>query len=187
MSLGRRPKNKFIDANLASDEEIKIKRFDVKMPFLYALTVETDYPNNAKMQTTWEFFLKQDSELDELIKEVENQPFKVKVIKTDQVFRQFTDLCPRCHNRGVPKIEKKDTRDNRERTWRNKENVKPKKGRDPEYWLTYTHTRTKKCRIVQYTNTPNPEYRQNQIEIQKYFFPLVLLNMDNKSLRYNDQ
>ncbi len=157
------------------------------MPFVYALTVETNDPNNAKMQTIWEYFVKDESNLDGLIKEVENQPFKVKVIKVEPATRQITDLCPRCHNRGVPRIEKKNTRDNRERTWRNKENTTTKKERPTEYWLVYAHSKHKKCRIRQYVNTPDPSYKKNDIEIEKYFFPHVIGELKKGSFRYADQ
>jgi len=184
--LGRKPKNTFIEASLAFEEVSKIKRYDVKMPFLYAITVETNDPNNAKMQTTQECFVKHDSDLDEVIEKTESQPFKVKVIKVEPAVRPLIDLCPRCHKRGVPKIEKKNTSDNRERSWRNKEKTSQKK-REPEFWLTYTHTRTKKCRICQYTNTPYPAYKHNKIDIEKYFFPQIIGNMKKGSFWYSDQ
>lgn len=185
--MGRKPKNEFIEASLAFKENSLIRKYDVKMPFLYALMVETNDPNNAKMQTTWEYYLKDESNLDALIKEVESQPFKVKVIKVEPATRQITDLCPRCHNRGVPKIEKKNTLDNRERTWRNKENISTKKERPSEYWLVYTHSKNKKCRICQYVNTPYPTYKENNIEIKKYFFPWVIEHMKEDSLWYASQ
>ncbi|MGB6463917.1 MAG: hypothetical protein WBF38_06820 [Nitrosotalea sp.] len=185
--MGRKPKNEFIEASLAFEEGSKIKKYDVKMPFLYALTVETNDPNNAKMQTAWEYFVKDDSNLDGLIKEIESQPFKVKVIKIEPAVRPITDLCPRCHKRGVPKIEKKNTSDNRERSWRNKEKTSSQKKREPEFWLTYTHTRTKKCRICQYMNIPHPAYKRNKIEIEKYFFPQVIGEMKKGSFWYADQ
>lgn len=157
------------------------------MPFLYALTIETNDPNNSKMQTTWEYFVKPGSNLDELIKEIEsNRSFKVKVIKVTPATRPLTDLCPRCHKHGVPKIEKKNTRDNRERTWRNKENVSAKKERPMEYWLTYTHSKHKKCRIRQYLNTPDPAYKKNKIDIEKYFFPHVIEYLKKDSFWYSD-
>lgn len=184
--LGRKPKNEFIEVGLVFKEDSKIKKYDVKIPFLYSITVETNDPNNAKMQTTWEYFLKDDSNLDELIKEIESDPFKVTVIKVEPAVRPHTDLCPRCHMRGVPKIEKKNNSDNRERSWRNKEKTSSQKKREPEFWLTYTHTRTKKCRICQYTNTPYPMYKHNKIDIEKYFFPQIIGNMKRKSFWYFD-
>ena len=158
------------------------------MPFLYAITVETNDPNIATAQTTWEYFLKDDSHLEVLKKEIESQPFRVKVIKVEPAVRQLIDLCPRCHKRGVPKIEKKNTRDNRQRSWRNKEqDEKSKKERPPEFWLTYTHSKSKKCRIRQYVNTPYPAFKQNKIDIEQYFFPYVLERMKKGSIWYADQ
>ena len=159
------------------------------MPFLYSIKVQFNDPNYAKMHTVREYFVKPDSKLDELIKEIEGNPsFRVKVIKVDPATRSLTDLCPRCHNRGVPKIEKKDTRDNRERSWRNKDpDEKSKKQRPPEFWLTYTHTKSKKCRISQYVNTPYPTFKHNKIDIERYFFPHIIGNMKRGSVRYSDQ
>src|SRR2546427_8083860 len=156
------------------------------MPFLYSMRLETNGPNYTKAQTTREYFLKDHSKLDELIKEIESQPFKVKVIKVEPAVRPLIDLCPRCHKRGVPKIEKKDTSDNRERSWSNKEKTSSQKKREPEFWLTYTHTRTKKCRVCQYINTPYPAYKHNTIDIEKYFYPQVIGNMKRGTLRYSD-
>ncbi len=186
MSLGRNPINKFIEAILYFEEGGKVKTFDVKVPFCYAMTVETSDPNIAKARVTWEYFLKDGSKLDELIKEIESQPFKVKVVRVEPVTRQLIDLCPRCHKHGVPKIEKKNTSDNRARSWRNKEETLEKKERPPEYWLTYTHSKRKKCRICQYINTPNPSYKKNTLDIERYFFPRVVGEMKRNSFWYAD-
>lgn len=168
-------------------ENSQIRRYDVEMPFLYSITVETNNPNIEKMQTTLEYFVKPDSNLDGLIKEIESQPYKVKVIKIEPAIRQITDLCPRCKMRGVPKIEKKDTHDYRQRSWRNKEpDEASKKERPPEFWLTYIHNKSKKCRIRQYLNTPYPAYKQNKIDIEPYFFPYVLEHMKKGSIWYAD-
>jgi hypothetical protein len=185
--LGRPPTNEFTEASLAFKEDTKIKKYSVKMPFLYSLTVETNDPNNTKMHTKWEYFVKPISKLDGLIKEIENnQSFKIKVIKVELAVRELIDLCPRCKKHGVPKIEKKNTLDNRERSWRNKENTSTKKERPIEYWLTYTHSKDKKCRICQYLNTPDPAYKKNSIAIEKYFFPMVIGHLKDGSLQYAD-
>ncbi len=157
------------------------------MPFLYSITVQINDPNFAKAKTTWEYSVKPNSNLGELIKEIENeQSLKVKVIKVEPAIRQLIDLCPKCHKRGVPKIEEKDTSDNRERSWRNKEKTSPQKKREPEFWLTYTHSKTKKCRICQYV-TPYPSYKHNKIDIEKYYFPHIIGNMKRGSIQYSDQ
>lgn len=186
--MGRKPKNEFIEASLAFEEGSKIKKFDMKMPFLYAVTMQINDPDFTKVKIVQEYFVKSDSILNELIKEIEDQQhLKVRVIKTEPAVRQFIDLCPRCHKRGVPKIEKKDTRDNRERSWSNKEKSETRKERPPEYWFTYTHTKSKKCRICQYINTPDPTFKQNKISIEKYFFPQIIANMKKRSFWYDDQ
>ena len=187
--MGRKPKNTFIEATLVFKEGSKIKRYDVKMPFLYSMRLETNDPNYIKAQTIREYFLKDHSKLDELIKEIESQPFKVKVIKVDQAVRQLIDLCPRCHKRGVPKIEKKDSHDRRTRRPTHLGEIERNKvysQRLEEYWLTYTHSRTQKCRISQYINTPYPAYKHNEIEIEKYLYPQVIGNMKRGTVWYSD-
>lgn len=177
--MGRKPKNKFIETSLAFKEGTEFRLYDVKIPFVYTVTIETTDPNLMRAQTTYEYYTKSASNLDILTKETENHGYKVIEIK--ESVRPFTDLCPRCHKVGIPKIEKKDTRDNRQRSWRNKESTS-KKDRPPEFWLTYIHTKSKKCRICQYTNTPYPAFKQNKIDIGKYFFPHVLERMKKSSI-----
>jgi hypothetical protein len=186
--LGRKPKNKFEEVSLVFKEGTKIKRYDVKIPFLYSITVESNDPNTVKWHNTREYFVKDDSNLDKLIKEIESdETFKVKVVKVESAVRQFIDHCPKCHKRGVPKIEKKNTSDNRERSWRNKEKISTQKKKEPEFWFTYTHTKMKKCRICQYVNTPAPAYKHNKINIEQYFFPYVLGNLKSGSVKYDQE
>ena len=59
--MGRKPKNEFIEVSLVFKEDSKIKRYDVKMPFLYSMRLETNDPNYIKAQTAREYFLKDDS------------------------------------------------------------------------------------------------------------------------------
>lgn len=174
--MGRKPKNKFIETNIAFEKGTEFRLFDVTIPFVYSITVEIVNPNLTKAQTTWEYYAKSPSDMDRITKEIENDPFGLKVIKIEESTRKFTDVCPRCGEKGVPKIEKKDTSDKRERSWRHKEKT-PRKEKPSEFWLTYTHSRLKKCRICQYVNTPAPAYKKNYIDISKYFFPQVIGNM----------
>ena len=107
------------------------------------------------------------------------------VTKIEPQIVKFTDLCPQCERSGIPKVEKKDTTDNRARTWRNKEERPPTK-RPDEYWLIYTHkTKPTKCRIQQAVNTPYPAFKKNlrkDIDIRKYYFPQVIGLLKNKKL-----
>ena len=115
------------------------------------------------------------SEKSKIITEFENAGHKV--LKIEPQTQKLTDLCPQCNRRGIPKIERVDTKDRRRRVWRNKEE-KPLPKKPNEYWLTYDHkTKPKKCRIQQFIHAPNPLYKKNmkkQINIKKYFFPHVL-------------
>lgn len=156
------------------------------MPFLYDFTIEIN-DHCGVIPHRQECFLKDESKLDELTRELEIQPnYKAKVITFEPAVRQLIDLCPRCHMRGVPKIEKKDTRDNRERSGRYDTSITRRK-RLPEYWLTYMHSKSKKCRICQYTITPGLAYKKNKINIEKYFFPQVIESLKNGSFWYADQ
>ena len=131
--MGRKPINAFVEAGLSFADNFKVKRYDIKMPFLYDITVESNDPSIAKFQTTGEYHAKDQSDLDRRIRELESQErFKLKVIKVEPAVRQLIDLCPKCHMRGIPKIEKKDTRDNRERSWRYQQSI-TRKERLPKY------------------------------------------------------
>ena len=179
MSLGRKPKNKFIEATLAFEEGSNIQVYDVQIPFVYKLTASPSDENRGYYE--WEYIVKPPVDVTMLVNEIEKQGYKV--TKVEPAVRKLINLCPRCHGRGIPKIEKKDTSDNRERSWRNKEQDKEsKKERPPEFWLTYIHTKSKKCRIRQYVNTPYPAFKQNKIDIAEYFFPRVLERMKKISV-----
>ena len=180
--MGRKPKNRFTESLLVFHEGIKIKVFDMEIPFVYKFTVT---PINQTGYEEWERHVERSENLPLLKAEIEKQGYSV--TKIEPSVRKLTDLCPKCYMRGTPKIEKKNTSDNRERTWRNKEETSTKTKRPIEYWLTYTHSRHKKCRIRQYTNKPYPAYKKNDIKIEKYFFPYILDGMKKGSIKYADQ
>jgi hypothetical protein len=171
--VGRKPKNEFIESSYAFERGTEFRLFSVKVPFIHTITLETTNPNIVKTGTTREYYAVTEQDLAAIRKEVENDPFGFRIVKIEESTRKLIDFCPRCDQRGTPKIEKKDTRDNRERTWRNKDET-TRTERPVEFWLTYTHTRSKKCRICQYVNTPYPSYKQNNLDIENYFFPQVL-------------
>lgn len=176
--MGRKPKNKFEEAYLAFDENTSIRIFSIQVPFIYKFTVT---PIGQTGYTEWEYYIKQREDVPSVAEDLDKQGYKV--LKTEPAVRKILDLCPKCHRRGVPKIEKKDTSDNRQRSWRYQEETSRKK-RLPEYWLVYTHSKDKKCRIWQYVNTPDPSYKRNQMEFERYCFPMVLEHMKKGSLSY---
>lgn len=183
--LGRKPINNFTWSSVGFKEGTEFRLFDVKVPFIYDITIESTNPEVAKVGTTLQYYAKSESEIGEIRKQLANDRFKYKVLKIENATRQLTDWCPRCRGRGTPKIEKKNTSAYKTRTWRNKDQ-RPTKERAPEFWLTYTHSKSKKCRVRQYINTPYPSYKQNNIEIEKYFFPNVL-DLIESGLFYSEQ
>ena len=182
--MGRKPKNKFEESYLAFDEKTTIKVFDIEVPFVYKFTVTTI---DQTWYTGWECHIKKPEDIPLVAKDVERQGYKV--TKIEPSVRKILDLCPKCHMRGIPKIEKKDAHDRRTRRPTHLGEIDKNKiqsERPEEYWLVYTHSKNKKCRICQYINTPDPAYKKNQIEIEKYFFPMVIGNMKRDSLWYAD-
>jgi len=183
--MGRKAENRFIDGTIAFQKGTEHKVFDVKLPFsvkvIYKVQVSADLDGNPLYGETTTYVSKPISEKKLIRKEIQKMGYKVKKIEPQIV--QFTDLCPQCQRSGNPKIEKKDTADNRIRNWTYKEKRPPTK-RPDEYWLIYTHkTKPKKCRIQQAVNIPYPAFKKNlrkDIDIRKYYFPQVIGLLKNK-------
>jgi hypothetical protein len=70
--LGRKPKNKFIETSIAFQKGTEFRLYDVKVPFVYSITVEIINPNLAKAHTTWEYYAKSEADLDAITKEIKN-------------------------------------------------------------------------------------------------------------------
>ena len=184
--MGRKPKNSFIEGTIAFKKGTEHKVYDVKLPSSVMVTYKI--PISAKLDgspiygESTMFVYKPISEKKMIQKEIEKQGMKV--IKIEPQIVKLTDLCPQCGRRGIPKIERKDTTDNRTRTWKNKEE-KSRTKRSDEFWLSYDHkTFPKKCRIVQAGNYPQPGFKKNErknIDMRKYYFPWVTKILKNQS------
>ena len=103
--MGRKPKNKFIESLLAFDEKTTIRVFDIEMPFAYKFTVT---PVGQTGYTEWECHIKQPADVPMVKDNLEKQGYNVANIEPS--VRKMIDLCPKCHMRGIPKIEKKNTK-----------------------------------------------------------------------------
>jgi len=116
---------------------------------------------------------------EKVIKELRKRGYKG--IKIEPATVKFTDLCPQCNRPGIPKIERKDTKDNRLWTLKNKERSDEPKRRPNEYWLTYDHkTKPKKCRVQQLVYATRPQFKKNtrkNIDIKKSLFPYAWESM----------
>ena len=185
--VGRKPKNQYLEAEIADCPNSVFRLFEVEFPF----TVQVEYEvkiggneNNPHWATTSEIIYLPISEKDQIIEQCQKHGFKVVNIKPWTV--KIPDICPNCNNKGVPKIEIKNTTDQRTRNWKYKEKPSESLPKRPnEYWLVFFHSPSrKKCRIQQCISTPHPAFKKNlrkQIEIEKYFFPRCLQWMK----RYN--
>jgi len=186
--LGRKTKNTFEDTSLYTEKDaIPFTLYSVKIPFVYSITVKIKDPNLHPATTTWEYHILPEN-VENTVKEIEKQYL---VLKVEQSTRPMIDMCPQCNRKGIPKIEKKDNKDYRTRVWKNKESGKNTLKEKPvEYWLTYDHkSKPKKCRIVQYENTPHPAYKKSKrknIDISRYFFPMVMEDLQSGSLKFRD-
>ena len=177
--VGRKPKNSFVEGTIAFEKGTEHKIYDVKLPFsvkvTYKVQVSADLEGNPIYGESETYVTRPLSEKKLIRKEIQKMGYKVVKIEAQTV--KFSDLCPQCHRSGIPKIERKDTSDNRTRTWRNKEKKSITK-RPDEYWLVYSHTlKPKKCRIQQAVSKPYPAFKKNLrkiIDISKYYFPYVI-------------
>ena len=177
--MGRKPKSSFIEGTIAYEKGTDLKVYDVKLPFSVKVTYKAKISANLDGSPIYgeseTYVNKPLSDKKMIRKEIQKMGYKV--IKIEPQIQKFTDLCSQCDRRGIPKIERKDTTDNRTRTWKHKVE-KPRRKRPDEYWLTYTHkTKPKKCRIQQAVNIPYPAFKKNlrkNIDIRKYYFPQVV-------------
>lgn len=158
--MGRHPTNKFAQVLIGGTNKI-FKKFTVKLPF--PVTVEyrsLSQKRNKNYGTVIQLIRRPYSEKEQIIKDFKNSGYCV--VKVHQLSTYLTELCPQCDKKGIPKIEKKDTADNRLRTWRNKKSTKLAK-RPDEYWLTYYHnTEHRKCRIKQYQGREFNTFKPNK-------------------------
>ena len=181
MQLARPTTNKFEEAYLAFDEKTIIRVFDIVVPFVHKFTLGL----GKDWYTEQEYHIKKHEDIPSVRKDFEKQGYEVMEIKPS--VRKIIDLCPACHMRGIPKIEKKDAHDRRARRPTHLDEIEKNEiqiERPEEYWLVYTHSMNKKCRVRQYVNTPDPAYKKNDIDIEKYFFPWAIQHLKDGTLRY---
>lgn len=176
--MGRPPKNKFEEAYLVFDEKTIVRTFDIEVPFVYKFTIL----NDKNWYTEQDYYVKHPDDIPLIKENLAKSGYTVS--KVEPSTRKIIDLCSKCHKRGIPKIEKKNVNDNRERTWRNKEEISTRTTRPLEYWLVCTHSKYEKCRIRQYVNTPYPAYKKNDIDIEKYFFPWAIQHLKDGTIWY---
>jgi len=183
--MGRKTANRFMEGNIASEKGTEHKVYDVKLPTSVKVTYKIKV--SAKLDGT-PIFGETEMHLPRPVSEKtkireELTKYGINVVKIVPQIVKLTDLCPNCHRRGIPRIEKKDTTDKRNRAWKNKDE-KPLTKRPNEQWLIYVHkTKPNKCRIQQAVNAPYAGFKKNlrkDIDMRKYYYPYVTEFLKNQ-------
>lgn len=111
------------------------------------------------------------------------QEKNAEVIKIEKATIRLPNICEKCHEKGIPRIEKKSNKTDYH--YRSKTDTsKTDTNRPDEYWLIYDH-KTKKCRIAQYDkNHFLFKNSKNRItELHKHFFPYYLEQIKKNTSR----
>ena len=157
--MGRKPSNSYQEQTIEFKKGTEYRSFDVKLPCLSKVTFETTDPNIVKIQGAEEILTIPPFEVEKITKLFEDKGLHV--LNIEPYTMQVPELCPSCEKRGVPKIEKKNSNDNRFRIDRNFD-AKEGKKRAPEYWLVFVHDSRSKCRISQFMPLPYPSWKRQK-------------------------
>ena len=176
--MGRKTANQFMEGTIASEKGTEHKVYDVKLPnsvkVTYKIKVSAKLDGTPIFGETEMYLPRPVSEKTKIHEELKKNG--INVVKIEPQIVKLSDLCPNCHRRGIPRIEKKDTTDKRRRSWKNKDE-KPITKRPNEQWLIYVHkTKPNKCRIQQAVNAPYAGFKKNlrkDIDMRKYYYPWV--------------
>lgn len=167
--MGRKIKNPSVEVQIENSDKT-FQWYFVQVPFPVNVELEPKGPKNANLAGTfvktvsWFF-----SEREKLVSQLEKLGYEVKAVKP--LSMRFTELCPQCNRRGIPKIERKNTTDYHIRSGRYENTKRVIKKRTDEWWLTYDHkTLPIKCRIRQYQGLSSNTFKPNKfkkIDIRK--------------------
>ena len=182
--MARKTKNKFEESTLAFEKNTEFRIFDIELPFSVNITFQPILDGHlCPGITSQDVYLpiSEKAEIEQKLKKLGH-----KVIEIKPSIARVIDQCQRCKRKGIPKIERKDTSDKRERTWRNKDE-QPRVKRPDEYWFTYDHkTKPLKCRIMRFVSPfRSPEVKLNkkkEIKLDEFIFPYAIGYLKRKSM-----
>ena len=170
--MGRKPKNPYDEFSIEQTQKT-IKRFHVLVPNPLLIDYRPKELKNGKsygwMTTSknWPF-----SGKDRVVKELNKRGVEARI---RQVYTKFSELCPRCEERGTPTIQMKsnDTTYTTSGRYTGKESkvryVKTKK----QPWLTYKHGKNKKCWVQRWLGDTNNTFKPKKykkIDPRKFIF-----------------
>jgi len=178
--MGRNRKNKFEETSIGNETGTEFELNHVKMPFWVNVTYKDSlgkYDNGEIIYGDATILVKRDiSEKDEIIKAFQKTDYKIKNIEEFTI--RFSDLCPECDRKGIPKVEGKSNkfdyhaREIAPLTEEPKHKIEV--NRPDEYWLCYDHeTKPKKCRVAKWDKNRFTFTKHNKIynKLRKYILP----------------
>jgi len=175
--MARPRKDRFEETTIAFEKGTEHELVYVSTPFFVKVTYKekiSEYNTGKPVYGITDVILKRSFSDKKLIK----QEFKekgLKVIKIEEHTIPLPNICEKCHEKGIPRIERKSNRINYHYNPKTNSHKNITKLNDV-YWLIYDHGKRKKCRIAQFDKNhllfKLPKTRQSNL--QKHFFPYYL-------------
>jgi len=155
--MGRNRKNKFEETSIRFEAGTEFEVNHVKVPFWVNVTYKVKigkYNDGKSIYGTTTVMIKRHiSEKDEIIKEFQKKDYKE--INVEECAIEFSNFCPNCQRKGVPKVERKSNKFDYHAREIDPLTEEPKHkvptNRRDEYWLCYDHKiKPKKCRVAKW-------------------------------------
>ena len=170
--MGRNRKNKFEESSIGFEWETEFDLNHVKVPFLVNVTYKVPITEDKKFYGTTTVLVKSDiSEKNEIIEKFQKDSDK-EVLNIEPFTIPFSDLCPECDRKGIPKVEPK----NNKFDYHYKVGTRFSKtevNKPNEYWLCYDHkTKPYKCRVAKWDKNRIVFTKHGKIynKLRKYIF-----------------
>ena len=169
----RKRKDKFEEVSYRFEKGTEHELVQVSAPFWLNATIIDKFGCGTTTQLVRYLHYTKDE-----IRKHLKEKLEFKVIKFEEATIKFPNICAKCNEKGIPRIERKsNTIDYHARVSTDSEtghHITPT-NRPDEYWLVYDH-QPKKCRIARFDKnhflflTP----KNKMIQLHKHFFPFYL-------------
>ena len=179
--MARPRKDKFKEIRIESTQE-ELEVVDVSVPSFVKVTykVKISEYNNGKpiYGITDHIFRSLHQTNDEITKLLQEKGMEV--IKIENATIPLPNICEKCHEKGMPRIDKKPNKwDYHARTispLTESPNHKVPTNRPDEHWLVYVHKTKPNCRIAQFDKNHflfiEPKRRKSNL--RNHFYPIYL-------------
>ena len=171
--MGRKRKNKVVESSIGFEWETEFDLNHVKVPFWVNVTYKIPITPNKQHYGTTTVLVKSDiSKKNEVIEKFQKDSDK-EVLNIEPFTIPFSDLCPECDRKGIPKVERKSNEFDYHTRAETGLHKKPT-DRPDEYWLCYDHkTKPYKCRVAKWDKNRIVFTKYGKIynKLRKYIFP----------------